>query len=316
MLYFAPLMSYAPIVVFVYNRAEVTLKTLESIARNREAAESEMIIFADGPKDTATSAQQQAIAEVRKAIRSKEWCKTITIVESPVNKGLANSVIDGSTQVINQYGRMIAVEDDVIVSPFFLQYMNEGLEKYQNEQRVITLGSWNYYYDNPPADTYFIRLPDTIAWASWKRAWDNFETDTQKIYQQLKDRNLLDKFNLDGRFPYENMIRQQLEGKVNSWAIRLTANALLNDQLSLYPAVSLSKHIGFGVDSTHVKTPDYNADLEVSSRPIVLNDIPLIDDEKAIDAFIDFELVRRPLITSRKKRIVHRVKKFLGWNRH
>lgn len=183
--------------------------------------------------------------------------------------------------------------------------MNEGLEKYKDVKKVFSLGSWNYYYNTAPADTYFIRLPDTIAWASWKRAWDHFEPDTEKIYNQLTERGLLHQFNLDGRFPYENMLKQQILGKVNSWAIRWTATALLNDALTLYPSRSLSKHIGFGADSTHVKTADYNADLVLADTPILLNNIPLINDDKAIDAFVNFEKHIRPLKTSYIKKLKH-----------
>jgi GT2 family glycosyltransferase len=305
-------MPLAPIALFVYNRPQFTLRTLESISDNGLAQDSELFIYADGPKANANPVQLAAIDEVRKIIRSKKWCKNVTVIESAVNQGLAPSIIHGVTETVNRYQKVIVIEDDVVVSKYFLRFMNEGLEKYKDENKVFSLGSWNYYYDTASADTYFIRLPDTIAWASWKRAWDHFEPDTQKIYTQLTKRGLLHEFNLNGRFPYENMLKHQLEGKVNSWAIRWTATAFLNNSLTLYPSRSLSKHIGFGADSTHVKTADYNADLVLADTPIQLNDLPLINDDSAIDAFINFEKHIRPLKTSYTKKIMHLAKNLMN----
>ena len=316
-LHFAHIMQPAPITLFVYNRPQFTLRTLQALSQNELAAESELFIYADGAKANANPAQLAAIAEVRKVIRSENWCKKVTIIESEVNMGLAPSIIRGVTETVNKYGKVIVIEDDVVVSKYFLRFMNEGLEKYKDVNNVFSLGSWNYYYNTAPSDTYFIGLPDTIAWASWKRAWDHFEPDTQKIYDQLKAGDLLHEFNLNGRFPYENMIKHQLEGKVNSWAIRWTATVFLNKSLALYPARSLSKHIGFGADSTHVKTADYNEDLVLADTPIQIEDIPLVNDTAAIDAFINFEKHIRPLKTSYTKKITHLAKKILDkvWSR-
>jgi hypothetical protein len=212
---------------------------------------------------------------------------------------------------VNQFGRVIAIEDDVLVSKYFLKFMNEALEKYQDHLKVQSIGSWNYYHHTLNYDTYFIHLPDTIAWATWKRSWNRFDRDTENLYRQLKERNLLNAFNLDGRFHYEAMLKDQLNGKVNSWAIRWTASAVLNDTLCLYPSRSLSKHIGFGSDSTHVKSADYNADLKLAETPIQIKDIPVTNDQSAISNFIHFEKVIRPLKTSKKKYLLHFVKNLL-----
>src|SRR5438874_2574716 len=130
-------MSPAPIVLFAYNRPHFTLRTLESLSANELANESELFIYADGPKAKATDRQLEAIKEVRQIIRSKQWCGKTTIIESAQNKGLANSVINGVSEVINRYGRLIVIEDDVLLSRYFLRFMNEGLEKYKDEDKVL-----------------------------------------------------------------------------------------------------------------------------------------------------------------------------------
>jgi len=150
-----------------------------------------------------------------------------------VNKGLANSVIDGVQQMLDRFEAIIVIEDDVVTSPFFLQFMNDALLYYKDDEKVMSIGSWNYYYKDPLMQSFFTHLPDTIAWATWRRSWQLFERNEQKLYQLLKDRSLLHDFNLQGRFPYETMLQHQIEGKVNSWAIRWTANALLQQKLFL-----------------------------------------------------------------------------------
>ena len=146
-------MTHAPIVLFVYNRPAFTRRTLEALAANHGAGESELFIFSDGPAAQATAAQLAAITAVRQVIREQQWCRKVHIMESDNNKGLANSVISGVTQVIQQYGKVIVVEDDVVTSPFFLTFMNEALEKYCGEERVLSIGSWNYYYHTDQQET-------------------------------------------------------------------------------------------------------------------------------------------------------------------
>lgn len=295
-------MSLAPVIVFAYNRPHFTRQTLEALAANHLANESVLYIFADGPKATATDADKIRIGEVRKLLRERKWCKEVIIRESNVNKGLATSVIDGVTEVINQHEKVIVVEDDVVTSPWFLTFMNEALLKYEHQERVLSIGSWNYYYHNGKHSTFFTHLPDTIAWGSWKRAWKLLETDSRALYDKLRSRDLLHLFNANDRFPFEKMLQQQIDGKVSSWAIRWTGSAVLHNTLTLYPSISLSKHIGFGSDSTHVKSADYNKDLPLASERIPVNDIPISENMNAVAAWINFEHVLRPLRTSLKKK--------------
>ncbi|MES1224681.1 MAG: methyltransferase, TIGR04325 family [Bacteroidota bacterium] len=305
-------MTLAPIVIFVYNRPKFTRQTLEALSQNELASESDLFIYADGPKENASQKDIDRIKEVRTLLREKKWCRSVTIIESEKNKGLAASVINGVTEIVNKFGKIIVVEDDVITSRYFLRFMNEALNKYENESKVLSTGSWNYYFPCTYSDTFFTHLPDTIAWATWKRAWDMFESDSKLLLHKLKEEKLLDYFNLNGNFDYEGMLKKQIENKVSSWAIRWTAVAVLQKTLTLYPSRSLSKHIGFGNDSTHVKSVDYNADLSLSDSAIKLNDIFFIENTEAVNSWIDFEKNIIPLKISYKKRLAHVAKKTIN----
>ena len=129
-------MKLAPIILFVYNRPWHTEQTLRALMANELAVESELYIYADGPKPNATDEQLQKIREVRQLIRQEQWCGKVHVVESEKNKGLANSVINGVSEIVNKYGRIIVLEDDLKTSPTFLTYMNQALEYYESFHSV------------------------------------------------------------------------------------------------------------------------------------------------------------------------------------
>jgi GT2 family glycosyltransferase len=164
--------SYAPIALFVYNRPDHARQTIEALKENELSAESDLIIFADGPKNSGAQAK---VNEVRKLIKNVIGFRSLTIHESPNNKGLANSIIDGATKVCEEYGRVIVLEDDLVTSPWFLKYMNDALNTYEQDERVISVHGYTYPVDEPLPETFFLRGADCWGWATWKRGWELFE---------------------------------------------------------------------------------------------------------------------------------------------
>ena len=308
-------MTLAPIIVFAYNRPWHLQRTLEALSANELAAESHLFIFIDGPKSGAGAEELARINEVKDVARSKQWCKTVIVTESEKNKGLAGSIISGISLLVDQYGKIIVVEDDVVTSPYFLRFMNESLELFEKEERVLSIGSWNYFTDPEKVKkNFFLHMPDTIAWATWKRAWKLFEPDSRKLHEQLQARGLMNKFNLGGRFNFEKMLLDQAAGKVSSWAIRWTAVAVLNNTLSLYPHTSLSKHIGFGPDSSNCEGDDYNKNLVLASKPLEPEALPLQSSPEAEKAwiYIEKEIKHSGMIIDKKKVLLAKVRLFLS----
>jgi hypothetical protein len=262
-------MALAPIILFVYNRPDMVEQTLNGLANNGLASQSELFIFSDGPKVNADPDQIQKINSVRRLIRSRKWCNNVVIVERETNIGLAQSVMDGVTEVLDKYDRVIVVEDDVELSPYFLDYMNDALEAYKDDERILTVGSWNYFapLDAFESDHFLFRYPDSIAWATYKRSWMLFEKDAKEALQKLQRMKKMSAFNGDNSARYfEEMLRMQIAGQINSWAIRWTATAIIHDKLTVLPRMTMSKHLGFGAEATHEKTDiDYNAHLELGN---------------------------------------------------
>jgi hypothetical protein len=279
--------TLAPIVLFVYNRPEHTLRTLQRLANNKEAKESTLFIFCDGAKKNASEDQVQKILKVRKIIRTEKWCKEVTIVESDTNKGLANSIIAGVTRVVNSFGKIIVLEDDILVSDYFLKYMNEALDLYFSEDKVISIHGYLYPVKKKLPETFFLKGADCWGWATWKRGWDLFEEDGKKLLKEIKSGNLEYEFDFNGSYPYMKMLKKQVDGKNDSWAIRWYASAFLKNKLTLYPGKSLVENTGNEGSGTHVsKTELY--DSVFSQSPVEVHRIPAEANRVAFEVFREY----------------------------
>jgi len=288
-------MSLSPITLFVYKRLLPAQLTVQALLKNPEAADSDLIIFSDAAK---TENDINSVEEVRKYLKSITGFKSITINESPVNKGLANSIMGGVAEVVNKYGRIIVVEDDLVVSPYFLKYMNDALDMYENEADVVSIHGYVYPVDGILPETFFIRGADCWGWATWKRGWDIFNPDSAFLYDEMIKRNLGSEFDLDGNARYMRMLANQLNGKIDSWAIRWHAYAFLAGKYTLYPGRSLVKNIGMGKDATHTKSSNEFL-VDLSTAPITLSCQKVEENIFARELFSKFYKDSRPGLINR-----------------
>lgn len=256
----------APIVLFVYNRPTHTKTVIEALKNNRFARDSDLIIFSDAPKDALAV---ESVSEVRGYIKSITGFKSIKIRERKINHGLAKSIIDGVTEVVGKYGKVIVLEDDLITSEFFLDFMNNALNKYENDKRVISVHGYVYPVLQELPQNFFIKGADCWGWATWKRGWGLFEQDGRKLLIELVNKKLTKEFDFNNSYPYTQMLKDQIAGKNNSWAIRWYASAFVSDKLTLYPGISLVKNIGFDNSGTHCGTGgEYDTILSTSAIPL------------------------------------------------
>src|ERR1017187_10294631 len=167
-------MSPAPIALFVYNRLDHTRRTIEALARNELANESSLVVFSDGPKSPEDSLK---VDEVREYIRSASGFQTVNLVCRPINRGLADSIISGVTEILSAHEKIIVLEDDLITSPFFLRYMNEALDLYEQAAEVISIHGYVYPIQERLPETFFINGADCWGWATWRRGWKLFDPD-------------------------------------------------------------------------------------------------------------------------------------------
>ena len=278
-------MSYAPILLFVYNRPEHTRRCIESLLKNSLASESNLFIYADGAKD---STQQEAVNEVRNYIRSIQGFKQITLMERSENWGLARNIINGVTTQVNRYGKVIVLEDDLVVAPYFLQFMNDALEVYKNEPRVGHIQACDFTQDNTLPDTFLIKWSGSWGWATWDRAWKHFNPNGNELLQELEERKLTHVFDFNGKYGFTRMLRRQIEGKNNSWAIRWNASLFLKDILSLNVGRSLVQNEGFDGSGTNCGGGGLYAS-HLYLQPLFITPIsPIEENKEARQAFIRY----------------------------
>ncbi len=298
---------FAPIALFTYNRFWHTQQTVEALLKNAEAVDSDLIVFSDGAKNEASEGK---VDEVRQYLRMIEGFKSIRIVEREANLGLAQSIISGVTEVVDEHGRVIVLEDDLVTSPYFLKYMNDALNLYENDDRVISIHGYNYPVEEPLPEVFFIKGADCLGWATWKRGWELFESDGRKLLDRLTRQSLLDRFDFFGGYDFSGMLRAQIAGKNQSWAVRWHASALLNDKLTLYPGKTLVQHIGSDGSGTHCGDDSGVGlfDAPVSRYPVDISDISVKEDHEVLMAFSRFlRQVSHPGLVKRVMRKLRRM---------
>lgn len=248
----------APVILFVYNRPEHTRKTIDALKKNLLAQDTELFIFSDAAKNDA---ERKNVEKVRKYIKTLDGFKSIAIIEREENFGLAKSILSGVTEIINQYGKIIVLEDDLITSTVFLNYMNYYLNYYKNEQKVFSITGFNYpeflldVPDGYPYSIYFGYRCMSWSWATWINRWNKVDWEVKDYDKFIKDKKLQKHFNRGGA-DLTDMMRSQIEGKIDSWAIRWCYAHFKNNAYCVYPVKSLVNNIGFDKTGVHCGKTD------------------------------------------------------------
>jgi len=288
---------YAPIALFTYNRADHTRKAVESLLQNAEAKDSDLFIFSDGAKNEKAKAGVKAnrdyissIAERNKKL-FKQGCseglfKSITVIERDNNWGVSNSFIAGITELTEKYGKVIVVEDDLIVSPYFLQYMNEALEKYKDDDRVASISAFLNPVEGNVPESFFLRYFACWGWATWKRSWDLLNTDSRDLLKLLRWKK--NDFNIGGTGPFYGILYCDKVGLNDSWAVRFYASCFLKNKLHLFPGRTMAVQSGMDGTGTHSGVSNVYNNMHPSETPILLADIEVKENKDMYQTFSDF----------------------------
>ena len=276
--------NFAPIALFVYNRPEHTRRTIKFLKQNLLAEESRLFIFSDASKNESS---QLLVEEVREIIRSVDGFLEVQIIERKSNLGLADSIIDGVSRLVKEYGKVIVFEDDLISSSYTLQYFNDALNRYQNEDKVMHVGAYMYALnDESLPETFFYRAATSWGWATWNRAWMNFEPDIDQLISQFNSEKK-HQFSIEGTMNFWKQIEEFKSGKNNSWAIRWYASIFLKGGLTLNPSQSLINNIGHDGTGIHSGLNDiYN--VVINPQPIHFFPEKIKEDQQAYLSIKEF----------------------------
>jgi hypothetical protein len=290
----------APVILFVYRRIEHTRLVLNALASADLAKHSKLFIFSDGAKNVEDLEEIVEIQKLRDLIREKKWCGEVEIIERDINFGLANNIIDGVTRIVNEFGKVIVLESDILISKGFLQYMNDALTIYESDNRVAHVSGYVYPYKKclrPQDDIFFLRIFSCWGWATWKRAWCLYNPDVNYHLSMLKTENDVKYFNINGHSDAYLQLLNNKQGIIYTWAVKWYASWYFSGLISLFPKISLVQNIGHDGSGRHsvitnqfeVETTDY---LTVSKIPVREN----IKIRKSIDQFYKKIYHSKPII--------------------
>ncbi len=275
-------MNYSPIALFVYNRPWHTKLTIESLQKNIGATDSSLYIFSDAPRNSAAN---EAVAEVRSYIQTIEGFNSVTIIERETNFGLARSIIDGVTQLCDDYGSVIVLEDDLVTSQYFLSYMNMALEQYQDIKEVMSISAFgkkeiiDNLHTKEPYDAYFVPRNSSWGWGTWKDSWllADWEVTTYEDFR--KDKKQRKKFSESGE-DLCLMLDLQQHGLIDSWAVRWAFAHYMNNGVSLVPYHSYVGNIGFDGSGTNCRVSEkFAVDLSYAKKNPCLPDSVILKED-------------------------------------
>jgi hypothetical protein len=288
--------GFAPIAFFVYKRLDHTKQTLEALAANTLAQSSDLFIFSDGPRGER---DEEGVLAVRDYIRSIKGFRSVAIKEHEHNQGLAKSLISGITDLCDKYGRVIVVEDDVLTSKYFLQFMNDSLEKYECSEDVFSIcGFWPLTPDVGDDKTLFLNYFAVWGWATWKRAWDFYDYNAAGWEALLKNKRMAWDFDLDGRSDCTAILLSQVKDNINTWDVQWGWVIYRDKRLCAFPPYSFTTNIGFDDTGEHTSLRDrwvvQNINLSINGKIKFETNIEMRHDKRsALGKFYYYSITSR-----------------------
>jgi hypothetical protein len=272
------------IAVFAFNRPKHLEMCLESLKNNPEATYCDLTVFIDGPRNNS---DEHLVNEVYQIAKHLTGFQSVNVVKSESNKGLATSIINGVDKIFESSSEIIVLEDDLIVSPYFLNFMSNSLEKYRKEINVASIHGYLPNLSVEIDEPFFLRGADCWGWATWRDRWATTEWNGIKLRDGLIDVGLVNQFNLDGGYNYFGMLERQIRGENDSWAIRWHASMFLQNRLTFYPSRSLVINTGMDGTGRH-SSISKKYDTQLSNSPIYIADIEISENLYAREALKAF----------------------------
>ena len=243
-------MNFSPIIIFVYNRLHHLDTLFNSLQKNDLFKKSKVIVFSDGAKNQI---DKEKIDKVRELLKKRLIPQNSEIIENNVNLGLSRNVIGGLNKTFQIYDRAIILEDDLELSPFFLNYMNDALNLYATSENVASISGYMYPIEPKKFSNnyFFLKLIESWGWGTWKRAWNIFENDSLQLKKKIDEKQLANEFNFESGISYYKMLTDNINGLNDSWAVRWYASTFLKNMNTLFPSKSFVKNIGVDDSGQH-----------------------------------------------------------------
>lgn len=234
----------APIALFVYNRPQHTLQTLDALAKNDLAKDSVLYVFFDGPKENTGSNELLKRETLLDVINSRQWCKEVHIIQREKNIGLAKNIVSGISEVLEKHDSVIVLEDDIVTSKGFLTYMNDALRVYENEHAVMHISGYMFPVKGKLPETFFYRQTSCWGWATWKRAWKHYNNNALDLMHRAYALPYFSEIDIDGTNQFVEQLENNISGGLKTWAVKWQFSVFIQNGLCLHPGKSMVQNIG------------------------------------------------------------------------
>lgn len=251
-------MMYAPVAVFSYNRADKLESCLYSLEKNKLVKETDLILFADGSKNADDDRKVEQVRDFINRYQNKAKFNRVMVISQSKNLGLANSIISGVTRVINEYKKVIVVEDDLIVSEDFLLYMNQALDYYETMKEYGSISAYTYPLPELKKynkDVYVTRKGECWGWGTWLDRWKEVDWAVSDFDLYLHDKKKRKAFDTVEK-GLDRMLGLQQTGKIESWAVRWCYHLFTHQLLTVYPRISKIQNVGFDGSGTNCENAE------------------------------------------------------------
>lgn len=284
-----------PIALFTYNRPDHARRVLESLSHCCRLDECQLYIYCDGAKDPS---QVETVSATRQVVKNWAGAHQALVIERDQNMGVDRSIVTAVTELCQEFGRVIVVEDDLVLGPDFLAYMLQSLDRYENDTHVYQISGYMYPIRHPrKPDAFFLPFTTSWGWATWERAWRIFDWHAPGASQMVNDALARHRFDLDGSYPYTAMLQARLSGKIDAWDIVWYFAVFNAGGLVLFPRQSLVWNGGWDGSGTHTDTdPNFRQispdtlSRSIFSTPLQFPGRVVLDQEA-------FEKVKKYLVT-------------------
>jgi hypothetical protein len=300
-------MPISPIIIFTYNRLNHLDTLIQSLKKNVLFEKSKVIVFSDGPKNEI---DKKKIKKIRIYLKKKLISSNCEIIERSSNYGLSKNIIDGINHTFKKYDQAIILEDDLEVSPIFLNYMNDALNLYASSKNVASISGYMYPIEPKKFSNefFFLKLIESWGWGTWKRAWNNFEKDSLRLKKKIDEKKLANEFNFESGISYYKMLEGNINGLNDSWAVRWYASTFLKNMYTLFPSKSFVKNIGMdnsGENCNYTTVYDSSVNFEYNKLK-KNNSIELLSDRILIQSFFRKVKYKRYL-----DNVINKIKNFI-----
>lgn len=270
---------------------------LKSLIANPLFKESKVFVFADGPKENASETDLEKIKEVKTKLNALKKFTNVNILFSETNNGLTHSIVSRITEVINKYGKVIVIEDDLELSPGFLKYMNDGLNLYEKEEKVMHIGGYMVPHKMNLPETFFLKTPTIWGWGTWKRAWDMYEINARILLEKLEEKfggNFAYQLDVNGTYNNTKQLKDIASGKLDTWDIQWASSIFLHEGLCLHPKNSLTRNNGFDGSGVHCYPSDMYEKQKIHGA-IDVKKIEIRASKKGEEALMNFYIAKNKM---------------------